>query len=58
MILSQLLNNDVRSITVLLTHITTKGVFDDKGKPVIDKKTGVQKVIGDPTICFFEKCIR
>ena len=55
----QLLNNDVSQYNGITNqHITTKGVFDDKGKPVIDKKTGVQKVIGDPDYLLFEKCIR
>ncbi len=39
-------------------HITTKGIFDDKGNPVIDKKTGYHKQIGDPDYLLFEKCIR
>lgn len=39
-------------------HITVKGIFNDKGKPVLDKKTGEQKVIGDPSWLLFEKCIR
>lgn len=39
-------------------HITTKGIFDDKDKPVIDKKTKAPKQIGDPKWLLFEKCIR
>lgn len=38
--------------------ITVEGVFNDKGKPVIDKKTKEPKVIGDPQWLLFEKCIR
>ena len=37
---------------------STDGVFDDKMKPVIDKKTKEPKVIGDPEWILFEKCIR
>ena len=38
--------------------ITDKGNFDDKGKPVVDKKTQQFKHIGDPEWVLFEKCIR
>lgn len=38
--------------------ITLEGVFDKKGNPVIDKKTGEHKVLGDPEFVLFEKCIR
>ena len=38
--------------------ITTEGIFNDKGKPVMDKKTKEPKVIGDPEWLLFEKCIR
>lgn len=34
------------------------GVFNDKMKPVKDKKTGEQKTIGDPRYVLFEKCMR
>jgi 5'-3' exonuclease len=34
------------------------GVFNDKMKPVKDKKTGEQKSIGDPKFVLFEKCMR
>lgn len=39
-------------------HITVDGIFDDKGRPVIDKKTKEPKEIGDPAWLLFEKCIR
>jgi 5'-3' exonuclease len=39
-------------------HIRLDGVYNDKGKPVIDKKTKEQKVAGDPKWLLFEKCIR
>lgn len=38
--------------------ITLGGIFDDKGKPVIDKKTKLPKTPGDPEWLLFEKCIR
>lgn len=38
--------------------ITLEGVFDKKGNPVIDKKTGEPKVLGDPEYVLFEKCVR
>ncbi len=39
-------------------HIRLDGVYNDKGKPVVDKKTKEQKVVGDPEWLLFEKCIR
>lgn len=38
--------------------ITQAGYFDDKGKPVIDKKTKKHKIPDDPEWMLFEKCIR
>lgn len=38
--------------------ITTEGIFDDRGRPVLDKKTKEHKQIGDPAWLLFEKCIR
>lgn len=38
--------------------ITLEGFFDDKGKPVKDKKTGLPKKLEDPEWLLFEKCIR
>lgn len=43
---------------VMNTHITLDGVFEDNGKPVIDKKTNLPKVIEDPEWLLFKKCIR
>ena len=43
---------------IMNQHITINGIFDDKNKPVMDKKTGEQKQIGDPQYLLFEKCIR
>jgi 5'-3' exonuclease len=39
-------------------HITHEGVFDKKGKIVIDNKTKEPKAIPDPRWLLFEKCIR
>lgn len=39
-------------------HIRLDGVYNDKGKPVVDKKTKEQKVVGDPEWLLFEKCVR
>ena len=45
--------NGVTSITT--TH---EGYFDEKGKPVKDKKTGEVKAAPDPQWLLFEKCMR
>lgn len=37
---------------------TLSGIFDKKGKPVIDKKTKEPKKIPDPGFILFEKCMR
>ena len=39
-------------------HITHEGIFDAKGKPVKDKKTGEPKPAQDPEWMLFEKCMR
>ena len=38
--------------------ITLKGIFDAKGREVIDKKTKLPKTIPDPKWLLFEKCMR
>ena len=38
--------------------ITQEGFFDDKGKPIIDKKTQEPKTAPDPEWLLFEKCMR
>jgi hypothetical protein len=38
--------------------ITHEGIFDDKGKPVIDKKTQEPKTAPNPEWLLFEKCMR
>lgn len=45
--------NGVSQVTT--TH---QGYFDEKGKYVIDKKTGLPKGIPDPDWLLFEKCMR
>ena len=45
--------NGVSNVT-----ITTEGYFDDKGKPVIDKKTKEPKPAPHPEFMLFEKCMR
>jgi len=40
------------------TTITHEGYFDDKGKPIIDKKTKKEKPAPNPNWLLFEKCIR
>lgn len=40
------------------TTITHEGYFDDKGKPVIDKKTKAVKPAPNPEWLLFEKCMR
>ena len=55
----QLINDNVNQYNGITGQlITTEGIFNDKGKPVMDKKTKEPKVIGDPTWLLFEKCIR
>ena len=55
----QLLNENVTQYNGITGQlITTEGIFNDRGKPVIDKKTKEPKVIGDPAWLLFEKCIR
>jgi hypothetical protein len=43
---------------VLEHHITHEGIFDKKGKRVIDNKTKEPKAVPDPQWLLFEKCIR
>jgi 5'-3' exonuclease len=45
--------NGVTNIT-----ITDKGYFDEKGQPIVDKKTNAIKPAPDPEWLLFEKCIR
>lgn len=40
------------------TTITHEGYFDDKGAPIIDKKTKLAKPAPNPAFMLFEKCMR
>jgi len=39
-------------------YITLDGYFDEKDRPVKDKKTGEPKLLEDPQFLLFEKCMR
>jgi 5'-3' exonuclease len=43
---------------ILETTITHEGYFNDKGKPIVDKKTKEVKAAPNPEWLLFEKCIR
>jgi 5'-3' exonuclease len=56
---AQLIAPNVRQYNgVSQTTITHEGYFDEKGKPVKDKKSGEVKGAPDPTWLLFEKCMR
>lgn len=55
----QLINENVSQYNgVSNQHMFHDRIVNDAGKPVIDKKTGEPKLIGDPEWLLFEKCIR
>jgi len=55
----QLLAKNVRQYNGVASELyTLEGVFNDKGKPVIDKKTKEPKAVPDPEWLLFEKCMR
>lgn len=55
----QLVSKNVKQYNGVMEHvISTEGIFDDKGKPVIDKKTKEPKSPPDPEWLLFEKCMR
>lgn len=55
----QLISSNVKQYNgVTETTITHEGYFNDKGKPVIDKKTDQPKIAPDPEWLLFEKCMR
>jgi 5'-3' exonuclease len=55
----QLLAENVNQYNGIADELhTIKGIFDKKGKAVIDKKTKEAKVIPDPKWILFEKCMR
>jgi 5'-3' exonuclease len=56
---AQLIAPNVRQYNgVSNTTITVDGYFDDKGKPVVDKKTKEAKPAPEPEYMLFEKCMR
>ena len=56
----QLLSHNVKQYNGTTDEIVSiDGVINAKtGKPVIDKKTGKPKQVGDPAFILFEKCVR
>jgi 5'-3' exonuclease len=55
----QLLDENVHQYNGITQELhTLKGIFNDKGERVIDKKTKEYKTIPDPQWLLFEKCIR
>lgn len=55
----QLLADNVKQYNGIADELhTLSGIFDKKGKLVIDKKTKEPKVIPDPEFILFEKCMR
>jgi 5'-3' exonuclease, N-terminal resolvase-like domain len=55
----QLIAPNVRQYNgITETTYTHEGIFDKKGKRVIDKKTNVEKDLIDPEWVLFEKCMR
>jgi 5'-3' exonuclease len=56
---AQLIAPNVKQYNGVMQVTTThEGYFDEKGKPVKDKKTGEAKGATDPTWLLFEKCMR
>jgi 5'-3' exonuclease len=55
----QLLADNVNQYNGITDELhTIKGIFNSKGKEVIDKKTSLPKTIPDPKWLLFEKCMR
>jgi len=56
---AQLISPNVKQYNgVSNTVITNEGYYTDKGKVVLDKKTGEPKAAPDPEFMLFEKCMR
>jgi len=56
---AQLISSNVKQYNgVTGVTITHEGYFDEKGKPVVDKKTKKVKGAPDPEWLLFEKCMR
>jgi 5'-3' exonuclease len=55
----QLLADNVQQYNGITDELlTVQGIFDAKGKPVVDKKTKLPKTTPDPAWLLFEKCMR
>lgn len=55
----QLISENVHQYNGVASQlIKLDGYYNDRGKPVIDKKTGVQKLLEDPEYLLFKKIIR
>ena len=55
----QLISGNVKQYNGVANQlITLEGYFDDKGKPIKDKKTKEPKLLGDPQFHLFEKIMR
>ena len=55
----QLIAPNVTQYNGVMEHVIThQGIFNDKGKPVIDKKTQEPKPAPNPEWLLFEKCMR
>ena len=56
---AQLIAPNVKQYNGVMQVTTThEGYFDEKGKRVVDKKTGLEKPAPDPEWLLFEKCMR
>ena len=55
----QLINENVTQYNGITNqHIRLDGIYNDRGKPVIDKKTKEPKPAPNPEFMLFEKCMR
>lgn len=55
----QLITENVKQYNGITNQlITLDGYFDDRDRPIIDKKTKQHKTLGDPQFILFEKCMR
>lgn len=55
----QLITENVKQYNGITNQlITLDGYFDDRDRPIVDKKTKQQKKLDDPQFLLFEKCVR
>lgn len=55
----QLINENVSQYNGISNQlIKIDGYYDDKDRPIVDKKTKEIKLLGDPQFILFEKCMR